>query len=135
MWTPGLRRLRHLNVRQRDVIARSDHDDELVPERVPHDGRRTIQPDAQTHKKFRNFLGARAFTLVTCGVTGSCGSLAVTCSAAVIDASWQTGFFYLAVDNYGNTITSTLPAAGASSWSLQPVGLIRPPQCREPPMA
>jgi hypothetical protein len=57
----------------------------------------------------------------------------VTCSAAVIGASCPTTSFCLAVDNYGNTITSTRPAAGASSWSLQPVGLISPPQYREPP--
>lgn len=56
----------------------------------------------------------------------------VTCSAAVIGASCPTTSFCLAVDDDGNTVTSTRPAAGASSWSLQPVGLISPPQYREP---
>jgi hypothetical protein len=48
-WVPGLRRLHHLVVWQRDAIARSDHDDELMPEQVLHDGREKITPNTPTH--------------------------------------------------------------------------------------
>jgi hypothetical protein len=49
-WVPGLRRLHHLVVWQRDAIARSDHDDELMPNQVLHDGREKISPNTPTHK-------------------------------------------------------------------------------------
>jgi hypothetical protein len=52
----------------------------------------------------------------------------------LIAVSCPTTSLCVAVDNLGNTITSTQPAAGPSSWTLhEQVNLITPPQEREPP--
>jgi hypothetical protein len=41
----------YLVVWQRDAIAQSDHDDELMPKQVLHDGREKIPPNTTTHKR------------------------------------------------------------------------------------
>jgi hypothetical protein len=50
-----------------------------------------------------------------------------TCGAILMAVSCATRSFCLGIDNDGNTVTSTDPAGGPSSWTLHAAGLPTPP--------
>jgi hypothetical protein len=50
-----------------------------------------------------------------------------TCGATLKAVSCATSSFCLGVDDDGNTVTSTDPAGGTSSWTLHAAGLATPP--------